>query len=161
MMLFDKPSLCFGFPFVFPNLLSKRDFEHFPEQTTCLRMVRDVKTKLMIEVSSKKDFDDQISKEKNVVALFYASWCPFCSRFLAVYDKVAPESKFAVFLHVRIDDYSNPLWEDYSVEAVPTAIFLVGGKVQRRLDGKLGEGLSLGEFNQWLKNIANDSCKPF
>lgn len=120
-------------------------------------MTQDVQTKLMIEVNSRKDLDNQFMKEKIVLALFYASWCPFCAHFLPVFDKAAAESKFAIFLHVRIDDYNNPLWEDYSIEAFPTAILLFGGKAQRRLDGKLGERLSLREFNEWLKKIEKDS----
>ena len=108
----------------------------------------------MIEVSSRKDLESQLLNEKKVLALFYASWCPFCTRFLPVFKRAAAEAKFAVFLMVRIDDYNNPLWEDYDIEAVPTAIFLVEGKVQRRLDADLGGGLGIREFDEWLEKVA-------
>ena len=113
----------------------------------------------MIEVTSKKDLESQLLKEKKVLALFYASWCPFCTRFLPVFKRASSESKFAVFLMVRIDDYNNPLWEDYDIEAVPTAILLVEGKVQRRLDADLGGGLRISEFNEWLEKVETDCNK--
>jgi thioredoxin 1 len=105
----------------------------------------------MIEVSSKHDLDSQIANSKRVLALFYASWCPFCRSFLPLFTKNASKSDSRMILYVKIDDYDNPLWDEYSIEAVPTVIFFEEGKVCRRLDGRLGYGVSEEEFKHWIK----------
>lgn len=42
---------------------------------------------------------------------------------------------------VYLDDYSNPLWEDYDVEVVPTIALFQDGQLIERQDGILGYGL--------------------
>ena len=53
-------------------------------------------------------------------------------------------------IHVLLDDYDNPLWDDYEIDAVPTVIFFEKGKISKRLDGRLGVGLSERELENWL-----------
>lgn len=104
----------------------------------------------MIEVSSIRDLESQLKRNKRVLALFYASWCPFCISFLPVFDHSSKQG-FGFILCVKVDDYDSPLWDEYSVEAVPTIIFFQEGKVCRRLDSRLGYGLSENEFRRWLE----------
>jgi thioredoxin 1 len=108
----------------------------------------------MIEVSNKYDLESQIRNSKSVLALFYASWCPFCRSFLPLFAKNASKSNFCTVLYVKIDDYDNPLWEEYSIEAVPTVILFEEGEVCRRLDGRLGYGISEREFKRWIEQEA-------
>jgi thioredoxin-like negative regulator of GroEL len=55
-------------------------------------------------------------------------------------------------LRVKVDDDDdNPLWEEYSIEAVPTVILFEEGKVCRRLDGIFGYGLSENQLEEWLE----------
>ena len=105
----------------------------------------------MIEVSSKDDLDSPLKKSKKVLVLFYASWCPFCRRFLHAFDKNYSRYNFNIVLRVKVDDDDNPLWEEYSIGAVPTVILFEEGKVCRRLDGRFGYGLSEKQFEEWLK----------
>ena len=56
-------------------------------------------------------------------------------------------------IHVLLDDYENPLWDDYDIFAVPTIISFEDGKVYKRLDGKLGMGLSEGQFKTWIEEF--------
>ncbi len=105
----------------------------------------------MIEISSKLDLQAKLSNPGKIVVCFCASWCPFCDRFKPVFDKFASRSDFAVFIRVFVDEYSNPLWEDYDLEAVPTLILFENRRVMHRLDGGLGSGISEGEFSEWLK----------
>ena len=95
----------------------------------------------MIEVSDKGDLWSHLQKSKRVLALFYASWCPFCVRFLPIFNKNSSKQDVDLVLRVKVDDYDNPLWNDYSIEAVPTVIFFDEGNISRRLDGRLGYGL--------------------
>ena len=72
--------------------------------------------------------------------LFYAPWCPFCQRFLPVFEKHAerhPDSCFSASTD-ELDDCE----EEYSVKVVPTVIFFEKGKLVKRLDGAPGQGLT-------------------
>ncbi|MGF3521925.1 MAG: thioredoxin family protein [Candidatus Bathyarchaeia archaeon] len=107
----------------------------------------------MIEVSSLEEWMCQLGLHRRVVALFYESYCPFCRRFLPVFYKYAQQSGSLVFMKVNMDDYDNPLWEEYNVVAVPSVIFFEGGEVASRLDCALGVGLSEEQFRRWLANL--------
>jgi hypothetical protein len=61
--------------------------------------------------------------------------------------------KGATVIHVLLDDYDNPLWDDYSIEAVPTVIYFENRKVNIRLDGRFGVGLNEKQLNIWLEKI--------
>ena len=104
----------------------------------------------MIEICTKQDLDTELKKHKSVLVLFYASWCPFCAGFVRTFDKKVASSGFESVIHVLLDDYDNQLWDDYEVPAVPTIIFFENGEVCKRLDGKLGNGISEETFKKWL-----------
>jgi thioredoxin 1 len=108
---------------------------------------------VMTEVNNKRDLDAQLRKNQTVLVLFYASWCPYCQSFLKFFGKVVSDCSVTAVIRVNLDEYNNPLWEHYSIEAVPTVIFFNGGKVCSRLDGKLGEGLSEKQLKIWLSKL--------
>ena len=107
----------------------------------------------MIQVDNKQDLNIQLKMNEKVLALFYASWCPYCIGFVPVFDKKVVNFNVGNVIHVLLDDYNNPLWDNYSIEAVPTIIFFDKGKVCRRLDGKNGEGLSEKQLKIWLEQF--------
>ena len=105
----------------------------------------------MIEVSNRCDLESQLKGCKRVLALFYASWCPYCRSFLPVFNKISSKQSVDLAVRVKLDDYDNPLWEEYSIEAVPSVILFEAGTVRRRLDGRFGYGLSEKQFAEWLE----------
>ena len=105
----------------------------------------------MSEVTDERDLAKQLKANPHVVALFYASWCPFCRSFLSVFNKHAEKPNSALFIRVKIDEDENPLWETYSLEAVPSIILFENGTVSRRLDCEMGAGLSEKQFSKWLE----------
>lgn len=107
----------------------------------------------MLKVYAKADLDSELKKNKRVIALFYATWCPFCRGFVQVFDEKVVNLGFDRILHVLLDDYDNPLWDDYGVVSVPTVIVFEEGKVSSRLDGRLGRGLPVSQFLGWLKEL--------
>ena len=113
----------------------------------------------MIRLYTKDDLDLELKKNKKVIALFYATWCPFCRGFVPVFDEKVVNLGFEKILHVILDDYDNPVWEDYSVSAVPTVIAFDNGKVCNRIDGKLGRGLPVSQFLSWVDEIRNEKPK--
>lgn len=107
----------------------------------------------MIEVTDQISLGKQLKANPKVIALFYSSWCPFCRRFVPVFDAHAEKSNAAVYLKVKIDEDENPLWKTYSLEAVPSVILFENGQVSHRLDAGLGSGLNEKQFNKWIETI--------
>jgi thioredoxin 1 len=105
----------------------------------------------MNKIYNKQDLDLELKKNKKVLALFYASWCPFCVGFVPTFDKTVAKMDFESVIHVLLDDYDNELWDDYDVPAVPTIIYFEDGKVCKRLDAQLGRGLSESSFKKWIE----------
>jgi thiol-disulfide isomerase/thioredoxin len=110
----------------------------------------------MNKVYTKQDLDVELKKRKKVLALFYATWCPFCVGFVPTFDKKAASLGFENVIHVLLDDYNNPLWDDYDVPAVPSVIYFEEGKVCKRLDGRLGRGLSEAAFKTWIEEFNSE-----
>jgi len=91
-------------------------------------------------IKNEADLDKRLSADASVFVLFYSQWCPYCVAFLPAYEKrakAAPDS----FLRACIDDI--PEAEDkYAIDVVPTVLLFRKGKADKRLDGKLGAGLT-------------------
>ena len=109
----------------------------------------------MTQVDNKQNLEIELGKNKKVMALFYSCWCPYCIRFLPIFNKKIVASEKNIVVEVLLDDFNNPLWDDYSVDAVPTVILFEDGRVCSRLDGRLGLGLSERQLEKWLKEINN------
>jgi len=107
----------------------------------------------MIEIDTLEKLDQILEKNETVLVLFYASWCPYCRNIVSSFDKKVSKSSFEIVIHVILDDFDSPLWDEYDVEAVPTIIFFEKGKIIKRLDGKSGLGLSEKQLKVWLEEL--------
>ena len=107
----------------------------------------------MLKVYTQEVLDSELKKNKKVLALFYSAWCPYCVRFVPSFDKTVASMGFEKVIHVLLDDYDNPLWDDYDVPAVPTIIYFEDSKVCKRLDAQLGRGLSEAAFKKWIEEL--------
>jgi thioredoxin 1 len=83
-------------------------------------------------VEHQQDLGEILAAKSRVIALWYASWCPFCTKFLPIFEKHA-EGEGQNFLLVRDDQES--MGEKYAVEVFPTVLFVENGVVSKRLDG--------------------------
>jgi len=90
-------------------------------------------------VDNEQGLKDTLKAKERVIALFFASWCPFCVDFLPVFQNCA-EGEGLSFLVVQDDQ--ETMGDPYAVEVVPTVLFFRNGTVARRLDGTLGVGLN-------------------
>jgi thioredoxin 1 len=90
--------------------------------------------------------------EKTLV-MFYADWCPFCQKFKPIFEASANSlaNSQQKFFESNIDDDNNPLWERFSIEAVPTIIAFEKGKIISRRDSKMGIGLVKSDLDSILK----------
>ena len=105
----------------------------------------------MIKVDNANDLCEELKKNERVLALFYASWCPYCMGFVPAFNKEVSKFSKGVVVHVLLDDYNNPLWDDYDIEAVPTVVLFEKENVSARLDGKFGVGLKGKQLEEWME----------
>ena len=89
-------------------------------------------------VNNNHDLIEILRAADRVIALFYASWCPFCVRFLPIFKKHA-EGEGRHF--VSVQDDQETIADQYSVKVYPTVLFFEKGVVSKRLDGVSGIGL--------------------
>jgi len=97
-------------------------------------------------VNNNHDLIEILRVTDRVIALFHASWCPFCVRFLPIFKKHA-EREGRQF--VIVQDDQETIADQYSAKVYPTVLFFENGVVSKRLDGVLGVGLDekqLAEF---------------
>lgn len=110
----------------------------------------------VLEVKDAKAFHAQVlESHEPTVALFWATWCPFCRRYKPEFDKLAAARSWR-FASVYLDDESNPLWDDYEVEVVPTLALFRDGKLVDRQDGILGYGLDRKATDAFVSRVASE-----
>jgi thioredoxin len=108
----------------------------------------------MKKVYSQKELDLELKKSKQVLVLFYSSYCPYCMRFVPSFERDVSKLGIKNIVHVLIEEYDDPMWDDYEIPAVPTILLFEDGKVCKRLNGKIGRGLSEEQFKIWMQEIA-------
>jgi thioredoxin 1 len=109
----------------------------------------------MIEVNNQQELNGELSKHEKVLVLFYATWCPFCRGFVPAFDKKTANMGFESIIHVLLNDFDDPMWDEYDVEAVPTVVFFEKSKVSKRLDGRSGVGLKEKQLDAWLQEFGS------
>ena len=121
-----------------------RNNNTFKKLKTCFkRMVTN-------KVTEKGDLDLVLKQNKQVLVLFCSSWCPFCRSFFPTFNSEIAKACFERVIRVYLEDYDNPLWEKYAIEAVPTVILFENSLVSSRLDARLGWGLGEKQFREWI-----------
>ena len=104
-------------------------------------------------VNNNHDLIKILRATNRVIALFYASWCPFCVRFLPIFKKHATgEGQNFVI----VQDDKETIADQYSVEVYPTVLFFENGVVSKRLDGVLGVGLNEKQLLEFIKLSASN-----
>ncbi len=104
-------------------------------------------------------FEDILSSQEKVLVMFYADWCPFCQKFKSIFEASAnsPTNSKQKFYESNIDHDDNPLWERFSIDAVPTVIVFEKGKIISRRDAKRGIGLVKSDLDSILKDLISNS----
>jgi thiol-disulfide isomerase/thioredoxin len=98
-------------------------------------------------------FDDILSSKEKALVMFYVDWCHFCRKFKSIFEASAnsPTNSQQKFFESNIDDDNNPLWERFSIYAVPTVIAFEKGNIISRIDAKRGIGMDNSDLDSILK----------
>ena len=99
-------------------------------------------------VDNDTDLEKFLKDRDRVIALVYASWCPFCRRILPTFRDFAKDEK-RTFLLVADDE--EKVADKHNINIFPTLLFFEKGAVVRRLDGKPGVGLSEGQIADFIQ----------
>lgn len=83
---------------------------------------------------------DTIAGEDLVVVLFYADWCGFSARIIGPF-KERSEDLPGTVVAANLASNSDPRWDRYRVQAVPTVIAFRDGAPVARADAIPGRGL--------------------
>lgn len=118
-----------------------------------LSLSEDVVSSEMLEVRDANAFQDSVVRSPEpTVVMFWATWCPFCRRFKDEFDKLASSRPWR-FAAVYLDDESNPIWDDYAVDVVPTLALFRDGTVVDRMDGILGYGIDRPMVEKFARRV--------
>jgi Thiol-disulfide isomerase and thioredoxins len=100
-------------------------------------------------VDNTTDLDKALKEKDKVIALVYASWCPFCRRILPVFQEHAQDGRRNFLL---VADDEELIAEKYVIDVFPTLLFFNKGAVALRLDGKPGVGLNEKQIKDFIKS---------
>lgn len=107
-----------------------------------------------MDSSQQNHFNKLLSEGKRILVMFYTDWCPFCQKFKRTFESFANTSdkKIKFYAHM-INDDDDPLWDRFSINAVPTLIAFNGDEIISRRDSKMGVGLNKTDIDSILKEI--------
>jgi thiol-disulfide isomerase/thioredoxin len=105
-----------------------------------------------VAVDNLHDLEKALLASDRVIALVYATWCPFCRKVLPVFEKLARKGKRCLLL---VADDNERAADVYDIDIFPTLILFEKGRIVKRLDGRPGVGLSEKQIADFIK-----SCPP-
>ncbi|XP_020218855.1 thioredoxin H-type 1 [Cajanus cajan] len=88
----------------------------------------------------KEQLEKGVQTGKLIVVDFTASWCGPCRFIAPILAEIAKKTPEVTFLKVDVDEL-NPISEEWRVEAMPTFLFLKGGREVDRVVGAKKEDL--------------------
>lgn len=95
---------------------------------------------LVITVNNLEEWGKQIDPRKLVVVNFFAEWCRASRKINPVFADLAKKFPNVVFLKVDVDEMGS-VAKEFSVDGVPTFLFMKGGRIKDMVEGADKEGL--------------------
>ena len=91
-------------------------------------------------------FDKLFAVGGKELVMFYADWCPVAA-------KSSSNTTGYKMYGAKVNDDDNPLWDRFSINAVPTIIAFDKGNIISRRDAKMSAGLNESDLDSILKEI--------
>lgn len=95
-------------------------------------------------------FQEILRQKPTLIVLIYASWCPFCTKFLPVFKQYAASNPQ---LYLMLQDDDEKMAIQYAVNIYPSILFFNNGAIAKRLDGIPGKGLQAEQFAQFIDQL--------
>ncbi|KAJ1977235.1 thioredoxin trx1 [Dimargaris xerosporica] len=91
--------------------------------------------KMVLDITSEKEFEEILAQNELVVVDFYATWCGPC-KMIAPYieNTLAPANANVKFIKVDVDKL-RALVAKYDVTAMPTFVYIRKGQVVKSVRG--------------------------
>ena len=102
-----------------------------------------------------QDLENILKTEERLIALWHASWCPFCVSFLPTFEKCAGGAGICSAI---VQDDEESMAPRYSVEVYPSVLFFEKGAVSKRLDGTLRVGLNEEQLTGFVQSCTTAGC---
>lgn len=93
-----------------------------------------------VRVLSETALADRIERERPVMVLFYADWCPFSEASMPVFRQHSDEIDMEV-VAANLSHPEDPRWKEHDIETVPTLAVFADGTEQRRAAARRGQSL--------------------
>ncbi len=92
-----------------------------------------------------------------VIVDFWAPWCNPCKMVAPMLDKIAKEQA-GKLLVAKVNTDENSEWaQKYSIQGIPTLLFVSGGKVVHRQTGAAPEGALRDLVTQFLDAVESNN----
>ena len=126
---------------------------------------KDIEPVVIMKHLEPSQFDKSVSLKQKTLVMFYADWCPFCQRFKPLFEQryvQLNEKPSTLKLYAcKLNEDENPLWEKFSINAVPTLIAFGGSKedgnqIISRRDAKSGIGLTKYDLDSIIEEVNKD-----
>jgi thiol-disulfide isomerase/thioredoxin len=98
-------------------------------------------------VNDLHELETALRENDRVIAMVYASWCPFCRKVLPVFEKLAKDGARHFLL---VADDEEHIADLYGIDVFPTLILFEKNQIVKRLDAKPGVGLNEKEIHDFI-----------
>lgn len=96
---------------------------------------------------------EAIASEELVVVLFYADWCGFSARIIGPF-KEKSENLPGTVVAANLASNTDPRWDRYHIQAVPTVVAFRHGEPVARADAIPGRGLGPDHLEDLADRLA-------
>src|SRR5258706_383666 len=99
---------------------------------------------------------DRPGPEVLVIVDFWARWCSPCKMIAPTLEKLAKEQEGKLVV-AKVNTDENPEWMNkFSVQGIPTLLFVSGGKVVHRQVGALPERMLREVVTQFMDVVSQN-----